>query len=164
VGGFIQWKRYPAVDNPTYFALAQLPGAYFYIGSELVSYWRHHDGQTSGDKGYILAEMNMVKTLEFFKRLSTEEQRSLALTEKDIWKARLPGLSDAYFSAVRLALTRRDKLATLQLAPMLWRYGNTKRKIQAAYAHLALYLGWDMEPILALCEPFLVRETMRRKA
>jgi glycosyltransferase involved in cell wall biosynthesis len=164
VGGFIQWERYPAVDNPTYFALARLPHAYFYVGSELVSYWRHHEGQTTGDKGYVLAEMNMVKTLEFFSSLSTQEQRALALTEPDIWSARLPGLSDAYFSAVRLALTRHDKAAARQLAGMLWRYGNLKRKIQAAYARCALSLGWDMEPILALCEPFSVKGAQRRKA
>lgn len=150
IGGFLTWADYPAVDLPTLLSLSRQEKAFVYVGDTIVGYWRHRKGQTTSEKGYIMAEKALEMTLCHFRSLSDIEKSHINLKEIEILKARSPGIADSYFIAIRQALLYRDKKRVLNLIPHLWKNGNFKRKLQAIYAYFACFLGLDMEFILSV--------------
>lgn len=151
IGGFHQDGSPAAVDMATLMRLVKLPGDVVYVPHPL-GVWRHHQRQSTNLRMVQLAEFNSQLAINFYDTLPSSQKKALAITRQEIVRARHAQIADAYFGVLRQKLRRRQKAGIGELIMGLWRFGGSKRKLQALYAAVAAVMGWDYEPILHFAE------------
>jgi len=152
IGGFRQAGSPGAVDMATLLALAQLGGTVEY-SPETLGYWRQHAGQATQVRGMNLVEHNLQLALQTLAALPDAHRQLLSLTDDDIRRARRPQLADAALGAMRSALMQRERQPAATFARKVWRYGGTKRKIQATVGMLCATLRTDLEFVFRTLDP-----------
>lgn len=161
IGGFHQ-DSFPAVDYPTFVRLAQLPGR-FVFKPDLLGYWRQHGEQVTARRGVELIEGRVSISLDQYTLLDESTLVQLRLSKESIINAHAEGLADGYLVAVRNALQEERRESLRYPLRGLWRFGGTRRKLQAVYALLAINFGWDMEWILEVYRKVECARTRRKQ-
>ena len=144
IGGFQQNGSPAAVDFETMLSLTTLPGNIYFL-PEVLGYWRHHSAQSTNTLAIQIAEHNAKRALAFFDSLSPLERQMLKIQRREIERARRRQVADVYFGTLRHRVGRTDRDVVLPLLRGTWSYGGPKRKLQSAYAALAMVIGTDIE-------------------
>lgn len=151
IGGFHQDGSPAAVDFATLLRLARVPGEIVYIAQPL-GVWRHHQWQSTNLRAIELALFNSQRALQFYDSLPESTKRAIGITRNEIIRARRAQVADAYFGVLRATLRARQRTGISRLIVGTWKYGGTKRKVQALYATGAVLVGCDFEPLLSIGE------------
>lgn len=159
VGGFRQPHYYPAVEHPTWIALARL-GSFLRLGVVL-GLWRRHLGQTSDRQALALSEGVARMNCDVFWSLREQIAETSGITEAEFRLRVRAWRANAHFSAGRYLLLmgrRREAMSQFRLA---LRLGDVRGKGKALLGASAAMSGLSGHLIEAIAgrigiEPYAV--------
>lgn len=146
IGGFQQPKYYPAVEHPTWLALARA-GSFLCL-NETLGYWRCHGGQTTHRLGMRLSSGIGRQNLLFFGSLSKDSQRRLRVSKEELRQYRRYLLARGAFYAARYKMAAQSGVGVQRNLRWAIRLGDRRTRLKARVALLALRMQLDPERVI----------------
>ncbi len=153
IGGFIQHKKTPYVDYPTFLELS-LKGR-FYPSDKILGYWRKHKAQVTTLKE---TEMNVgfMVSVDFYEKLDPNHKKVIKFNREDKSKFLEKIKNDQIAVSARLSLVKGQWKEAINYYRSIFKKGDLKIKIQSFLGIICALLKIDLEWFAIIsCKPKL---------